>query len=88
MVSVANADLSLTVNGLDATKPLEIKGKENLIIAVAGQSDAKAQNISVTCDIGRLEPLSEPNTLAVSAIPVMVFVPVKCLELTSDVWGR
>jgi len=64
MVSVANADLSLTVNGLDATKPLEIKGKENLIIAVAGQSDAKAQNISVTCDIGRLEPLSEPNTLA------------------------
>ena len=63
-ISVANADLSLTVNGLDATKPLKIKGKENLIIAVAGQSDAKAQNISVTCDIGRLEPLSEPNTLA------------------------
>jgi len=64
MVSVANADLSLTINGLDATKPLEIKGKENLIIAIAGQSDAKAQDISVTCDIGRLEPLSEPNTLA------------------------
>jgi len=64
MISVANADLSLTVNGLDATKPLEIKGKENLVIAVAGESDAKAQDISVTCNMGKLEPLSGPNTLA------------------------
>jgi len=64
IASIANAGLSLTVNGLDATKPLEIEDKEDLIIAVAGESDVKAQDISVTCYIGKLEPLSEPNTLA------------------------
>ena len=74
MISVADADLSLTLNGLDAAKtPLEIDGKDNLVIAVAGQSDAKAQNISVTCNMGKLEPLSEPNTLAENPHPVSIF---------------
>jgi len=61
MVSIANAELILTINELDATKPLEIEGKEDLIIAIAGQSDAKTQDISVTCDTGKLEPLNEPD---------------------------
>ncbi len=62
MVSIADAELTLTINGLDATKPMEIKGKENLVIAVAGASEAKAQeDLSVTCDIGKLEPLKKPD---------------------------
>lgn len=64
MVSIANAELSLTIRGLDTTKPLQIKGKENLIIAIAGQSEAKAQEISVTCDKGRLELLTKPSKRA------------------------
>jgi hypothetical protein len=62
MVSIARADLTLTVNGLDTTsKPLEIKGKDNLVIAIAGQSDIRAQDISVTCDAAKLEPLTKPD---------------------------
>ena len=64
IASTANADLSLTVNGLDATKPLEIESKEDLIIAIAGESDANAQDILVTCNMGKLGLLPEPNTLA------------------------
>jgi hypothetical protein len=61
-VSAARADLSLTTNGLDATnKPLEITGKDNLVIAITGQNDIKAQDISVTCDAGKLEPLKKPG---------------------------
>jgi len=59
MISVANAELILTINELEATKPLEIKGKEDLIIAIAGKSEAKTQDISVTCDMGKLEPLTK-----------------------------
>ncbi len=48
IVSVANADLSLTINGLDATTgPLEINSKEDLIIAVAGETQADANRCSV-----------------------------------------
>jgi hypothetical protein len=61
MVSITNAELTLTINGLDATKPLEIKGKDNLVIAIPGQSDAKAQDISVTCNMGKLESLTKPS---------------------------
>jgi len=61
MISVANAELILTINELEATKPLEIKGKEDLIIAIAGKSEAKTQDISVTCDMGKLEPLTKPG---------------------------
>jgi hypothetical protein len=62
MVSIARADLTLTVNGLDATsKPLEIKGKDNLVIAIVGKSEAEAQNISVICNNGKLEPLTKPD---------------------------
>ncbi len=61
MVSIANAELTLTVNGLDAIEPLEIEGRDNLVIAIAGQSEAKAQDMSVTCDNGKLDALTKPN---------------------------
>ncbi len=64
MASIANAELTLTVNGLDVATTLEITGKEDLIIAVAGQSDAKAQDILVIADSGKLELLTEPNVPA------------------------
>ena len=39
MVSIVNAELTLTVNNLDAAKkPLEIAGKDNFVITIAGQS--------------------------------------------------
>jgi hypothetical protein len=60
-VSAAGADLNLTINGLDATKPLEIRGKDNLVIAIAGQDSDKAQEISVTCDAGKFESLTKPS---------------------------
>lgn len=61
IVSIADAELILTIDGLDATEPLEIKGKDNLIITIAGQSDTEAQDISVTCDTGKIEPLKETD---------------------------
>jgi len=65
MVSIANADLVLTVNGLDMSKPVEIETKANIIIAVTGQTGKQKQSYSVTCEMGgKLEPLPEPDTLA------------------------
>ena len=65
MVSIANAELVLTVNGLDTSKPIEIEGNDDIIIGVTGQTDAQKQSYSVTCEMGgKLEPFSEPNTSA------------------------
>jgi len=65
MVSIANADLVLTVNGLDTSKPIEVEGHDDIIIGVVGQTDEQKEGYSVTCEMGgKLEPLPEPNTLA------------------------
>jgi hypothetical protein len=61
VASIANAELTLTINGFDAAKLPEIKGRDNLVITIAGQSDIEAQDISITCDTGKLEPLKEPG---------------------------
>lgn len=54
----------LTVNGLDTSMPIEVKA-DDIIIAVAGQTDEQKESYSVTCEMGgKLEPLPEPNTLA------------------------
>jgi len=65
VTSVANAGLVLTVNGLDTSMPIEVKADDDIIIAVAGQTDEQKGSYSVTCEMGgKLEPLPEPNTLA------------------------
>ncbi len=64
VVSDANAELILTVNGLDVTELPEVNGTKDLIIAIAGENEAEAQDISVTADSGNLEILTEPNTSA------------------------
>ncbi len=61
MVSITNEELSLTIEGLDESNPPQIKGKDNLVITIAGQSDTEAQDISVTCDTGKLKQLKEPD---------------------------
>ncbi len=61
VVSNANAELILTINDLDVTELSVISGTKDLIIAVTGENEAKAQNISVTADSGNLEILTEPN---------------------------
>lgn len=65
MASVANAGLVLTVNGLDTSMPIEVKADDDIIIAVAGQTDEQKKSYSVICEMGgKLEPLPESNTLA------------------------
>ncbi len=63
MASVANASLVLTLNGLDTRMPIEVKADDDIIIAVAGQTDEQEQRYSVTSKMGgKLEPLPEPNS--------------------------
>jgi len=52
MISVANADLTLTANGLDTSKPIEIEPDGDIIIAVSGQTDEQKESYSVTCEVG------------------------------------
>jgi len=64
IASIANADLTLTVNGLDTTEPIEVEPDHDIIFTVAGQTDEQKESYSVTCEMaGKLEPLPEPNTL-------------------------
>ena len=68
VTSVANADLILTLNGLDTAKePVEIKGKNNLVIAVAGDTKVDPDAYSVTATGGVLEPITEPNAISSQA---------------------
>ena len=70
LISVANADLTLTVNGLDTSMPVEVEPGGDIIIAVAGQTDEQKESYSVTCDTGgKVERLSEPNTTAEQQSP-------------------
>ena len=65
MVSIANADLVLTVNGLDTSMPIEVESKDDIIIVVTGQTDEQKESYSVTCEMGgKLKPFTELNTLA------------------------
>jgi hypothetical protein len=64
--SVANADLALTVNGLDTSMPVEVEPDDDIIIAVAGRTDEQKESYLVTCEMGgKLTPLrtmSGPNS--------------------------
>jgi len=78
MVSVANAGLVLTVNGLDTSMPIEVKSDDDIIIAVTGQTDEQKESYSVTCEMGgKLEPLPEPNTLQKIQKKVTICLPLK-----------
>lgn len=55
---VTKAELTLTVNGLDVAELPEINGTKDLVIAVAGENEAGARDISVTADSGSLEMLN------------------------------
>jgi hypothetical protein len=68
MASVANAELTLTVKELDTSTPVEVNGKDNLVIAVAGPNKDESDETLVTAVIGKLEPLIEANTPAKRAI--------------------
>lgn len=62
VVSLASGAPKLRINGLDATVPLKVEGKDKLIISVAGAGDVNEQGYSVICeDRGRLEPVSGLN---------------------------
>ncbi len=59
----ANADLTLMINGLDTSMPVEIEPDDDIIIAVVEQTGEQKENYSVTCDMGgKLTPLPEPNS--------------------------
>ncbi|MCG7854144.1 MAG: hypothetical protein MIO92_16635 [Methanosarcinaceae archaeon] len=67
--SMAEADLILTVNGLDTAGILEIPCKGSLVIAVSGQSDVRLRDLAVISDTGRLEPLIVAGTPAKERVP-------------------
>ncbi len=57
--AAANADLILTLNGLDTAKePAEIKGKDNLVIAVAGDTEVEPNAYRIEAASGVLTPRS------------------------------
>jgi len=65
MASVTNADMTLTANSSDTSKPIEVEPNDDIIIAVAGQTDEQKEGYSVTCEVGgKLTPLPKPNMLA------------------------
>lgn len=65
VASIANAELCMTVNGLDTSMPVKIEPDDDIIIAVAGQIDEQEESYLVTCEIGgKLIPLSELNSLS------------------------
>ncbi len=60
--AIANADLILTVNGLNLiNSPLMIEGLGPILVAVAGNTPLEANDVSVTATGGRLTPLSDVN---------------------------
>jgi len=62
VVSIANGAPELRINGLDATVPLKIQGKDELVISVSGAGDVNEQSYSVICeDRGLIEPVSGLN---------------------------
>jgi hypothetical protein len=68
LTTVANADLVLTLNGLDAVKEsVEIKGKNNLIIAVAGSTEVEPEDCFIKADGGVIEAIAEANTVSPQA---------------------
>jgi len=61
LISVADADLTLTVNGFDASNSVEIEPNVAIVISVSGANDAN-ESYSVTCEEGcALEVYQEPN---------------------------
>ncbi len=63
IASISNAELTLTINGVDAVEPQVIGSRKDLIIAVAGINEAETQDISVTADGGKLELLTKTELL-------------------------
>jgi len=63
IAAISNAELTLTINGVDVVEPQVIGSSKDLIIAVAGKSEAETQDISVTADGGKLELLTKPKSL-------------------------
>jgi hypothetical protein len=65
LISAANADLTLKVNGLDTSMPVEIKPDDDIIIAISGQTEEQKEDFVITCDTGcKLTPLSDTNLSA------------------------
>jgi len=80
LVSLANGAPVLRVNELDATIPLEVDGKGQLVITVAGA--VNEQSYSVICEgRGKLEQLTKPDELGDSTIPAYRFVFDDNMEL-------
>ncbi len=75
VVSLANGAPVLRINGLDATVPVKVEGKDKLIISVVGAGDVNEQSYSVICeDRGRVEPLSGPNEVDAGGATAYRFV--------------
>ena len=83
MVSVANADMILTLNSVDAAKkPLEIAGKDNFVITIAGQSRTTESPFynSAEPEKSYLASMSAGGTSGIDSFPEPNFYP----DINSD----
>jgi len=65
LTGICFAELTLTVNDLDTTMPVQIEPDDDIIIAVTGETDEHNESYSVTCEMGgKLTAIPEPNTPA------------------------
>ncbi|MFA5251408.1 MAG: NosD domain-containing protein [Phycisphaerae bacterium] len=68
LISSANADLILTFNGLDTTNECpDIKGKDNLVIAVTGDTEIDPNAYRIEAVGGVLEAKADSNTVGPQA---------------------
>jgi len=68
LTSAANADLVLTLNGFDTTTEFaEIKGKDNLVIAVAGDTEVYPNAYRIEAAGGVLKAKAGPTTASPQA---------------------
>jgi len=73
-VSLVNAEVVLTLNGIDAAKqPVDIEGKENLLIAIGGTIEKKV-SYSVKVEMGgEIQPIEKLSSLAEAPTEQFVF---------------
>ena len=65
ITSIVNADLVLTLNGVDpANSPLEIEGKDSLVISIAGKTQVDANACSISTVGGVSKPITESNAVS------------------------
>src|SRR4030042_2017085 len=82
LASVAYSDLVITINGVDAAKePFEKRGKDNLVIAVAGSTIASPDDYHIKLDGGVIDAIAGDDANSTGAKKEYSFAFADELEL-------